>query len=106
MLMGIGVTFQVLLLSLVLGTALAIVLLLLRISGKWFLAAGGDHGGFVSFYETASGKPIKQEKAPMHVHEFAFDESFETLYTVGHGKIAVWELREKEDGPVEAPVPA
>ena len=38
MLMGIGVTFQVLLLSLVLGTALAIVLLLLRISGKWFLA--------------------------------------------------------------------
>ena len=75
-------------------------------SGDWFLAAGGDHGGFVTFINTASGKTIKQEKAPMHVHEFAFDESFETLYTVGHGKIAVWELRETEDGPVEAPVPA
>ena len=38
MLMGIGLTFQLLFLSLALGTALAIVLLLLRISGRWYLA--------------------------------------------------------------------
>ena len=36
---GIGLTFQLLFLSLALGTALAIVLLLLRISGRWYLAA-------------------------------------------------------------------
>ncbi len=38
MLMGIGLTFQLLLLSAVLGLALAIVLMLLRISGKWYLS--------------------------------------------------------------------
>ncbi|MGR3717845.1 MAG: ABC transporter permease [Thermohalobaculum sp.] len=38
MLMGIGLTFQLLFLSLVLGTALAIILLILRISGRWYLS--------------------------------------------------------------------
>lgn len=38
MLMGIGLTFQLLVLSAVLGLALAIVLMLMRISGKWYLS--------------------------------------------------------------------
>jgi polar amino acid transport system permease protein len=38
MLMGIGLTFQLLFLSLLLGTALAIILLILRISGRWYLS--------------------------------------------------------------------
>ncbi len=37
MLMGIGLTLQLMALSAVLGTALAIILLLMRISGRWFL---------------------------------------------------------------------
>ena len=39
MLMGIGLTFQLLFLSGALGLALAIILLLMRISGRWYLAA-------------------------------------------------------------------
>ncbi len=39
MLMGIGLTFQLLFLSAVLGLALAIMLLLMRISGRWYLSA-------------------------------------------------------------------
>ena len=39
MLMGIGLTFELLFLSLALGTALGIFLLILRISGRWYLAA-------------------------------------------------------------------
>jgi polar amino acid transport system permease protein len=39
MLMGIGLTFQLLFLSAVLGLALAIILLLMRISGRWYLFA-------------------------------------------------------------------
>ena len=39
MLMGIGLTFQLMVLSAVLGLALAIVLLLMRLSGKWYLIA-------------------------------------------------------------------
>lgn len=38
MLMGIGLTFQLLVLSAILGLILAIVLLLMRISGKWYLS--------------------------------------------------------------------
>jgi polar amino acid transport system permease protein len=39
MLMGIGLTFQLLFLSAVLGLVLAIILLLMRISGRWYLSA-------------------------------------------------------------------
>ncbi len=39
MLKGIGLTLELMFISLVLGTALAIVLLLMRISGKWYLVA-------------------------------------------------------------------
>jgi polar amino acid transport system permease protein len=39
MLLGIGLTFQLLFLSAVLGLALAIILLLMRISGRWYLSA-------------------------------------------------------------------
>ena len=39
MLVGIGLTLQLLFLSGVLGLALAVVLLLMRISGRWYLAA-------------------------------------------------------------------
>jgi octopine/nopaline transport system permease protein len=38
MLMGIGLTFQLLFLSLALGTALGVMLLILRISGRWYLS--------------------------------------------------------------------
>jgi len=39
MLVGIGLTFELLVISMVLGTALAITLLLMRISGRWYLVA-------------------------------------------------------------------
>lgn len=38
MLMGIGVTLELLVLSMVLGTALAVLFLLMRISNRWYLA--------------------------------------------------------------------
>jgi octopine/nopaline transport system permease protein len=38
MLMGIGLTFQLLIISAVLGLILAIALMLMRISGKWYLS--------------------------------------------------------------------
>jgi WD40 repeat protein len=60
--------------------------------GDWLLAAGGDHGGFVKFFDLGTSKIIKQDKAPMHVHDFALTESADTLYAVGHGKLVVWEL--------------
>ena len=62
-------------------------------SGKWLACAGGDGGGFLKFIDLSEKKVIKQDKAPMTVHAFVFDETFETLYAAGHGKLAVWELK-------------
>ena len=65
-------------------------------SGDWFVCAGGDHNGFVTFYDTKTGKVIKQDKAPMHVHSFDVNEDFDKLYAVGHGRVAVWEFKGEE----------
>lgn len=61
--------------------------------GDWLLAAGGDHGGFIQFYNLADGKIIKQDKAPMHVHDVVLNESADMLYAAGHGKAVVWSLQ-------------
>ena len=59
----------------------------------WLCAAGGDHGGFVQFIDLAKNKVIKQEKAPMHVHDAFFNDDFTELCAVGHQKIAIWSLQ-------------
>ncbi len=61
--------------------------------GKWLLAAGGDHNGFIQFIDVDAKKITKQEKAPMHVHDLALNESCDTIYAAGHGKIVVWEMK-------------
>lgn len=61
--------------------------------GKWILAAGGDHSGFIQFFDLETKKAVKQEKAPMHVHAVALNEAFDTVYAAGHGKIAIFEMK-------------
>lgn len=62
-------------------------------TGKWFVCAGGDSGGFIKFIDPAEKKVLKQDKAPMTVHGFVLNEAFDTLYAAGHGRIAVWEFK-------------
>ncbi len=61
--------------------------------GAWLLAAGGDHGGFLQAFDLKTGKQIKEEKAPMHVHAVSLAEDGETLITVGNGRLVTWELK-------------
>jgi WD40 repeat protein len=61
--------------------------------GDWLLAAGGDHGGFFKFFDLEKKKIIKQDKAPMHVHDLELNEALDTIYAVGHNKIAIYELK-------------
>jgi WD40 repeat protein len=72
--------------------------------GRWLAAAGGDNDGFVAFYDMSTGKEIKTEKAPMHVHDFAFDADCTSLLAVGHHKLAAWELTAAK--PPEEPLVA
>lgn len=50
---------------------------------KWLLAAGGDHGGFLSIWSMETGKLLVQEKVGSHLHDFEL-LSDRTLVTVGH----------------------
>jgi WD40 repeat protein len=60
--------------------------------GKWLLAGGGDHNGWLLFIDPETRKIIREEKAPMHVHEFALNEKADQIFAVGHNKLARWEL--------------
>jgi WD40 repeat protein len=62
-------------------------------AGDWLLGAGGANDGFLTFYDLKTKAPVAQEKAPMHVHDVVFDESSGTLFTAGHAKIAVFEMK-------------
>jgi WD40 repeat protein len=61
--------------------------------GEWLLAGGGGENGFLAFLELEGFKPLREEKAPMHIHALALDEEAETIYAAGHCKLAVWEMK-------------
>lgn len=73
-------------------------------SGQWLLSSGGAGDGFVTFTNVETGKPIHQDKLPMHVHQLALNEANDTLFAVGHHKIVVCEF--KADPPPAAPAEA
>ncbi len=62
--------------------------------GKWLLAAGGDNSGFLLFCDLETGKFIQEEDTKMHIHEFALNETSDTIYAVAHNNIAVWDMKE------------
>jgi WD40 repeat protein len=69
--------------------------------GNWFVCAGGDNGGFATFYDSLTGKVVHQDKLPMHAHKFVLNETQDTLYAAGHEQIAVVEF--KAAPPAETP---
>ena len=64
-------------------------------TGEWLLAAGGtDKDGFLMFFDVGAKKTLAQEKSPMYVHDLAMKESGDTIYAVGHRKVAVFGMTE------------
>lgn len=59
---------------------------------SYVIAAGGDNSGFVSLFSAKDGKVLAQDKAPMHVHDFALDPETSTIRCVGFEKGAVIQL--------------
>jgi len=58
--------------------------------GSWLLGAGGAGEGFLIFLDVAGKKILKQEKAPMHVHDFVLSD--DSLVAVGHNKVCHYKL--------------
>ncbi|PQO26358.1 hypothetical protein C5Y96_20180 [Blastopirellula marina] len=61
-------------------------------SGKWFIAAGGDHAGFVKCINADTGETIRDSKTSTHIHDIRLKDQQGKLITVGHGKIVLWQL--------------
>jgi WD40 repeat protein len=60
--------------------------------GDWLLAAGGAGDGFFMFFDLKTGKVIKEEKAPMHIHDILLGEKGESVHAVGHHRMVAWTL--------------
>lgn len=60
--------------------------------GRHLLTAGGDHNGFLTFYDADSGERIHQDGNNGHIHGIAVDEDFETLYVAAHQRVEKWSL--------------
>ncbi len=60
--------------------------------GAWLLGAGGAGEGFLIFLDGTTKKPLKQEKLPMHVHDFALSPDATSITSVGHNKIVIHKL--------------
>ena len=59
----------------------------------WLLAGGGANDGWLMFFDLSDDKKsLKNEKAPMHVHELALSEDGSQIWAVGHSKLVKWEL--------------
>ncbi|MBY0456811.1 MAG: hypothetical protein K2V38_05705, partial [Gemmataceae bacterium] len=59
---------------------------------SWLLGAGGAGEGFLLFYDVAAKKTLRQEKAPMHVHDFAIADAADLVTCVGHNRVVVYAL--------------
>lgn len=62
-------------------------------SGDWLLAAGGANDGFLMAFDLKAKSVLLQEKAPMHTHDFVFNEAGDGFVAAGHQKIAVYEVK-------------
>ena len=60
--------------------------------GSWLVGAGGAAEGFMLFYDVTAKKPLKQEKLPMHVHDFDMADDCKEIISVGHNRITVHRL--------------
>jgi WD40 repeat protein len=58
----------------------------------WLLAAGGAHGGLLQFVDLKARKYTYDDKAPMHVHDVALNETHDRVYAVGHDAVCLWTL--------------
>jgi len=60
--------------------------------GTVLLCAGGDHKGFLNFYDMSSGELLHQDGNDGHIHGFVVDEREENLYLACHNRVEKWTL--------------
>ncbi|QVL29928.1 WD40 repeat domain-containing protein [Telmatocola sphagniphila] len=61
--------------------------------GTWLIGAGGANDGCMVFLSVKDKKFLRQEKMGMHVHQFLTNEAADTIWSVGHNRLAIHELK-------------
>ena len=61
--------------------------------GAWLIGASGAGEGGLLFIDVKNKKIVRQEKVNMHVHHFTLNEAADTIYSVGHNKLAIHEMK-------------
>lgn len=59
-------------------------------SGKWLMACGGDHKGFLMILDAQTGESITEQAFDTHIHDMWLDEKNRRVVTSGHQRIAAW----------------
>ena len=60
--------------------------------GSWLAAAGGAGEGFLLFHDVAAKKALRQDKLPMHVHDFHLTADCRELICAGHNRLTLHKL--------------
>lgn len=61
--------------------------------GEWLLGIGGAGDGFALFFDLNAKKAGKQEKMPVHLHDGVLNETGDTIYLAGHGRLMVYDMK-------------
>lgn len=64
-------------------------------NGDWLIGLGGDHKGFAIGIDPATWKIVAEEQTPYHVHDFALNESADTICAAGHNAIGTFVIEGK-----------
>jgi hypothetical protein len=58
--------------------------------GSWLLSAGGAGEGHFEFLDVAAKRAMRQDKLPMHTHDFAVAPDWSTVTFAGHNRVTVY----------------
>ena len=64
--------------------------------GNWIMTVGGDHNGFITFYNASSGQLIHQDGHSGHIHGVWHDESFANIFVAAHQRVSHLSLQQKK----------
>ena len=59
---------------------------------EWILTAGGDHNGFLTFYDVETGDLVHQDGQSGHIHEISVGPDFGELFIAAHERVARWTM--------------
>lgn len=60
--------------------------------GEVILTAGGDHKGFLTFYNAESGERLAQHESSGHIHDILTNADLSVIDTVGHKRVERWSI--------------